>query len=85
MVRPSSLSLPQLLSYPLRAIVADPEAYQAPAGKDAEVKVANDSERLQLLTPFEALTQDNMTDMQVLFKAVGKCTTDHISSSRSMA
>jgi aconitate hydratase len=73
------LEPPTAPELPASGYVADPEAYQAPAGKDAEVKVANDSERLQLLTPFEALTQDNMTDMQVLFKAVGKCTTDHIS------
>ncbi|MEO0335823.1 MAG: aconitase family protein, partial [Pseudomonadota bacterium] len=73
------LQPPQAPELPASGYVADPAAYQAPQGKGAEVRVAEGSERLQLLTPFVALTQDNMTDMQVLFKAVGKCTTDHIS------
>lgn len=73
------LDPPQAAELPSSGYVADPDAYQAPAGKDAEVKVADGSERLQLLTPFEPLTQDDLTNMPVLFKAVGKCTTDHIS------
>lgn len=48
-------------------------------GAKVEVKVAPDSNRLQLLTPFKPLTQDQVTGMRVLIKAKGKCTTDHIS------
>lgn len=55
--------------------------YQEPAsdGNSINVVVAPDSERLQLLTPFPAWNRDNITDMRLLIKAKGKCTTDHIS------
>ena len=54
--------------------------YLAPMedGSGIEVKVASDSERLQLLTPFEPLG-DTITGAKLLIKAFGKCTTDHIS------
>ncbi|SEQ34259.1 aconitate hydratase [Neolewinella agarilytica] len=55
--------------------------FNAPAedGSGVEVVVAPTSDRLQLLTPFVPITQDDMTDMRVLIKVKGKCTTDHIS------
>ena len=37
------------------------------------------SERLQVLTPFDPFDENNYINMTVLMKAVGKCTTDHIS------
>ncbi|MEY8847263.1 aconitate hydratase [Psychroserpens sp. XS_ASV72] len=54
--------------------------YLAPMkdGSGVEVKVADDSERLQLLTPFEPIG-DSITGAKLLIKAFGKCTTDHIS------
>jgi len=48
-------------------------------GSGVEVKVAPDSERLQLLEPFTPITDDEMQGMKLLIKAFGKCTTDHIS------
>ena len=48
-------------------------------GSGVEVVVAPGSNRLQLLTPFKPLTQDQVQGMRVLIKAKGKCTTDHIS------
>ncbi len=48
-------------------------------GSGVDVNVAPTSNRLQLLTPFKPLTQDQVNDMRVLIKAKGKCTTDHIS------
>ncbi len=48
-------------------------------GSGVEVVVAPGSNRLQLLTPFVPLTQDQVQGMRVLIKAKGKCTTDHIS------
>ena len=48
-------------------------------GSGIEVTVDPASDRLQLLTPFEPLTQDQLTGMRTLIKAKGKCTTDHIS------
>ena len=56
--------------------------YIAPAdeGSGLSINVAADSERLALLAPFEP--EDKIAgyrDLLVLLKAVGKCTTDHIS------
>jgi len=48
-------------------------------GSSVEVKVAKDSERLQLLEPFEPITPRSLQGMKLLIKAFGKCTTDHIS------
>jgi aconitate hydratase len=45
-----------------------------------EVRVDPDSERLQLLKPFPAWPGGDYTDLLVLLKAQGKCTTDHISA-----
>jgi len=54
--------------------------YLAPEedGSHVQVSVKDDSERLQLLTPFEPLG-DSITGAKLLIKAYGKCTTDHIS------
>ena len=48
-----------------------------PSSVDIVVKPG--SERLELLEPFPAWDGNDFTGMQVLMKAVGKCTTDHIS------
>jgi len=55
--------------------------FQAPPEDSSAVKVevSPTSNRLQLLTPFPAWEQRDLTDMPVLIKAKGKCTTDHIS------
>jgi aconitate hydratase len=44
------------------------------------VTVSPDSERLQLLSPFEPWDGEDFVDLPVLMKARGKCTTDHISA-----
>ncbi len=48
-------------------------------GSSIEVKVETDSDRLQLLEPFEPWNGKDMEELVVLLKAKGKCTTDHIS------
>jgi aconitate hydratase len=55
--------------------------FLAPADDPAtvEVVVAPGSERLELLEPFAPWDGKDLTDLRVLLKAVGKCTTDHIS------
>lgn len=60
--------------------VEDP-GFQAPAedGSGVEVAVAPDSKRLQLLDPFKPWEGTELTGMNLLIKAKGKCTTDHIS------
>ena len=55
--------------------------YLAPVedGSSVEVVVKEDSERLQLLTPFTPWNGENLMGAKLLIKAHGKCTTDHIS------
>ncbi|MBO0331921.1 aconitate hydratase [[Muricauda] lutisoli] len=48
-------------------------------GSGVDVIVAEGSERLQLLTPFEPIKASDLQGMKLLIKAFGKCTTDHIS------
>ncbi len=57
------------------------EVYQAPSDNPDEitVEVSDDSKRLQLLTPFAKWDGRDLADLPLLLKAVGKCTTDHIS------
>ncbi len=44
-----------------------------------EVQVSPSSDRLQLLAPFDPWDGQDFTDLPILLKAKGKCTTDHIS------
>ena len=55
--------------------------YVAPAsnGADVDVVVEPSSNRLQLLTPFKPIDEQQLKGMRLLIKAKGKCTTDHIS------
>ncbi len=56
------------------------DGYLAPEedGSHVDVVVKEDSERLELLTPFTPLGND-LSGVKLLIKAHGKCTTDHIS------
>lgn len=58
------------------------ETYQHPPNDASSVKVVVDpeSQRLQLLEPFQRWHGGDLTDMLVLIKVRGKCTTDHISA-----
>ncbi|XP_054722100.1 LOW QUALITY PROTEIN: aconitate hydratase, mitochondrial-like [Uloborus diversus] len=58
------------------------DTYQAPPADSSSVNVVVDpnSQRLQLLNPFDKWDGKDLTDMQVLIKIKGKCTTDHISA-----
>lgn len=47
---------------------------------DTDVVVSSDSARLQALQPFNEWTGKDFTDMPILIKVQGKCTTDHISA-----
>ena len=55
--------------------------YEPPAedGSDVQISVAPDSSRLQLLAPFEPWDGRDFERLNLLLKAKGKCTTDHIS------
>ncbi|XP_034113802.1 probable aconitate hydratase, mitochondrial [Drosophila albomicans] len=57
------------------------DTYTAPPkGKRSKVTVNPKSKRLQLLQPFEKWDGKDLTDLTVLIKVKGKCTTDHISA-----
>ena len=55
--------------------------YQAPTvdGSEIDVKINSESQRLELLEPFDSWDGQNIKGMKLLIKAKGKCTTDHIS------
>ena len=48
-------------------------------GTIVEVKIAPDSQRLQVLAPFAMWDGKDIIEQPLLIKAKGKCTTDHIS------
>ena len=75
------LDEPTGLQNPPKGYAVEDAGYQAPAedGSSVEVKVSGTSERLQLLTPFAPNDGDSIKGMRLLIKALGKCTTDHIS------
>ncbi|BDD10465.1 aconitate hydratase [Fulvitalea axinellae] len=66
---------------PAKGFAVEDNGYEAPAedGSGVEVIVKDDSERLQLLSPFKPWDGKNITGAKLLIKAKGKCTTDHIS------
>jgi aconitate hydratase len=72
---PTGVELPQ------RGFDVEDAGFLAPAanGSSIQVKVAPDSDRLQLLEPFTPITSAQLGAMRILIKAKGKCTTDHIS------
>ena len=57
------------------------DVYMPPAenGEDVQVIISPDSDRLQALEPFAAWDGNDFTELPILLKAKGKCTTDHIS------
>lgn len=58
------------------------DTYQHPPadGSSVAVDVSPTSDRLQLLNPFDRWIGSDLTDMRILIKVEGKCTTDHISA-----
>ena len=66
---------------PLKGFDPGKSGFVAPADDPSTVTVAvnPDSERLELLEPFPAWDGNDYQGLRVLMKAVGKCTTDHIS------
>lgn len=67
---------------PARGFDPGQDTYQHPPINSQHVKVEVDpeSQRLQLLQPFESWSGDDLCDLTVLIKVKGKCTTDHISA-----
>ena len=75
------LDPPTGFELPIKGFDVEDAGYQAPAkdGSNVQVNVADDSNRLQLLTPFKPWDGKNIEGAKLLIKALGKCTTDHIS------
>ena len=69
------------IEMPIKGYAVEDAGYQAPAldGSNVSIKVALDSNRLQLLDPFKAWEGIDLKGLKLLIKAKGKCTTDHIS------
>ncbi len=66
---------------PAAGFVFDEKGYQAPPAdvRGAKVIVRPDSDRLALLEPFSKWDGKDYLGLPLLIKALGKCTTDHIS------
>ncbi len=75
------LEPPQGVELPPQGFAEGDSGYVPPAedGSKVEVKINPDSQRLQMLKPFEPITSGQLKGMRLLIKAKGKCTTDHIS------
>ncbi|WP_372752396.1 aconitate hydratase [Labilibaculum sp.] len=75
------LDEPKGLEFPPNGFDMKDSGFLAPRenGASITINVADDSERLQLLAPFQAWDGKNYSGLNLLIKAKGKCTTDHIS------
>ncbi|MEP7278326.1 MAG: aconitate hydratase [Bacteroidota bacterium] len=75
------LDAPSGYELPPKGFSVDDPGFQAPAadGSNVQVQVDPASKRLQLLDPFSAWEGTDLKGLQLLIKAKGKCTTDHIS------
>jgi len=75
------LDEPSGLEMPTKGFAVEDAGYQAPAenGEGIQVAVSPTSDRLQLLDPFKPWNGQDLTGLNLLIKAKGKCTTDHIS------
>ncbi len=75
------LDEPQGIQLPTKGFDVEDAGYQEPAkdGSNVQVVVNPDSQRLQLLEPFKPWEGTDLKDLNLLIKAKGKCTTDHIS------
>ncbi|KAL4071678.1 aconitase family-domain-containing protein [Scleroderma yunnanense] len=80
--KPFRFSEPAGFELPPRGYDPGQDTFQHPPANRATVSVAVDSksDRLQLLQPFEPWNGKTPTDLPVLIKVEGKCTTDHISA-----
>lgn len=66
-------------------VVIGRDTFKAPAIGESKanlppLQIDPTSQRLQLLSPFSQWSGKELTDMLVLIKVRGKCTTDHISA-----
>ena len=69
------------IELPINGFDVNEPGYLAPPadGGTLDVKVNPNSDRLQLLVPFDKWNGQDWTGLRLLIKVKGKCTTDHIS------
>lgn len=79
--KPFVLKPPVAEELPTKGWVDRRTGYVAPSKnpESVQVQVKPGSERLALLAPFDRWSGEDFTNVVVLVKALGKCTTDHIS------
>lgn len=72
---------PEAEELPANGFARGEEGYVPPAenGDKVAIEILPNSERLQLLQPFQKWEGQDFTKLPILIKAKGKCTTDHIS------
>ena len=74
-----SLKPPTGSELPANGFESSLVGFVAPTEGDVDLDVSPTSRRLELLEPFKAITKEDLTDLPLLVKVKGKCTTDHIS------
>ncbi len=76
-----TLTAPVADELPKHGFTSGAEGYAPPSGhpETLQVQIAATSERLSLLEPFPPADFTRFQNLPLLIKAVGKCTTDHIS------
>lgn len=75
------ISKSQMELSPPRGFEVIENGYKAPAedGSNQEIIINPNSERLQIIPPFEKWDGNDFIGLKLLIKVKGKCTTDHIS------
>jgi aconitate hydratase len=75
------LDAPKGIELPELGFDVEDNGFLAPKedGSSIKIKVNPESNRIQLLEPFDPWDGENLTGAKLLIKAHGKCTTDHIS------
>ncbi|MFH0938422.1 MAG: aconitate hydratase [Planctomycetota bacterium] len=76
------LDPPESPDLPPHGFARNQSGLQSPAadGSAIQIRIAPDSDRLQLLQPFAPWNKRDIRGARILAKALGKCTTDHISA-----
>jgi aconitate hydratase len=74
-----SLKPPTGSELPSKGFESSLVGFVPPSESSVDLEVSPSSRRLQFLEPFKAITKNELTDIPLLVKVKGKCTTDHIS------